>query len=125
MPEEVLFPGALYADCAAVKLQVKIPEDMKEKDRQARIEAAKQKREKGKGKMKEGVALDEEVIDIADDGEYGGELAGRLVWEEYEGALKVWEKENPAKAEEPKREEPKKEEIHVTREQDEDGASVY
>jgi hypothetical protein len=114
MLEEVLLPGALYADCAAVKLQVKIPEEMKEKDREARIEAAKQKRESaknGKGKMREGAALDEEVIDIADDGEYGGELAGRLVWEEYEGALKLWEKENPAKAEEPK-----KEEIHVTRE---------
>jgi hypothetical protein len=82
MPEEVLFPGALYADCAAVKLQVKIPEDMKEKDRETRIEAAKKKREKGKAKVREGVALDEEVIDIADDGEYGGELAGRLVWEE-------------------------------------------
>lgn len=119
MPEEVLLPGALYADCAAVKLQVKIPEDMKEKDREA---AAKQKREnaKGKGKVREGATLDEEVIDIVDDGEYGGELAGRLVWEEYEGALKVWEKENPAKAEEPK-----KEEIHVTREQDGDEASVY
>ena len=123
IPEEVLLPGALYADCAAVKVQVKIPEDMKEKDREARIEAAKQKREsakKGKGKVKEGVPLDEEVVDIADDGEYGGELAGRLVWEEYEGALKVWEKENPAKAEEPK-----KEEIPVTQEQDGDEASVY
>lgn len=123
MPEEVLLPGALYADCAAVKLQVKIPEDMKEKDREARIETAKQKREnakKGKGKVREGVALDEQVVDIADDGEYGGELAGRLVWEEYEGALKVWEKENP-----PKAEEPQKEEIHITQEQGGDGASVY
>ncbi|KAG2015123.1 hypothetical protein CC2G_008418 [Coprinopsis cinerea AmutBmut pab1-1] len=31
-----------------------------------------------------------------DDGEYGGEVAGRLVWEAYEDALKVWEKSCPA-----------------------------
>jgi hypothetical protein len=36
-----------------------------------------------------------EVIDLPDDGEYGGELAGRLVWEAYEANLKVWERENP------------------------------
>jgi len=124
IPEEVLLPGALYADCAAVKLMVKIPEDVKEKDRKAQMEEAKQKHEKvkGKGKMKEGVPMNEEVVGIADDGEYGGELAGRLVWEEYESALKVWEKENPAKAEEPKEEE---EEVHVSPEQDGDEASVY
>jgi len=123
IPEEVLLPGALYADCAAVKLKVKIPEDVKEKDRKAQMEEAKQKREnvKGKGKMKEGVPMNEEVVDIADDDEYGGEMAGRLVWEEYEGALKVWEKENPAKAEEPK----EVEEVYVSPEQDGDGASVY
>jgi hypothetical protein len=35
-------------------------------------------------------------LDIVDDGEYGGELAGRLVWESYEQALKIWEKDTPA-----------------------------
>jgi hypothetical protein len=42
----------------------------------------------------------EEVIELPDDGEYGGELAGRLVWEAYEAGLKVWEKENPRPVEE-------------------------
>ena len=35
-------------------------------------------------------------MEIPDDGDYGGEVAGRLVWEAYKEALKVWEKENPA-----------------------------
>ena len=42
----------------------------------------------------------EEVIELPDDGEYGGELAGRLVWEAYEAGLKVWESENPRPVEE-------------------------
>ncbi|KDR85700.1 hypothetical protein GALMADRAFT_234723 [Galerina marginata CBS 339.88] len=92
MPEEVLLPGALYADCAAVHLGVKVPEEIREQDREAQAEAA---RAKARAKGKNTKELKEEVLDIADDGPYGGELAGRLVWEEYEGALKVWEAENP------------------------------
>ncbi|KAF8910105.1 hypothetical protein CPB84DRAFT_1764622 [Gymnopilus junonius] len=91
MLEEVLLPGALYADCSAVKLT--------EKDRQMQAEAAKAK---AKGKKEDQGSLEEEVLDIVDDGEYGGELAGRLIWEEYEVALKVWEKENPGKVQEEK-----------------------
>jgi hypothetical protein len=57
---ELLKPGALYANCATIKLDVPIPDhDLKE-----------------------------------DDGEYGGEMAGRLVWEAYEAGLKLWEKDN-------------------------------
>ena len=47
----------------------------------------------------------EEVLEISDDGHYGGEVAGRLVWEEYKESLKVWEKENPASQEDVKWEE--------------------
>ena len=47
----------------------------------------------------------EEVIELPDDGEYGGELAGRLVWEAYEAGLKVWESENPRPVEEEEEEE--------------------
>ena len=101
MPEEVLLPGALYADCAAVKINVKIPDEVRERDRQIQAEAAKA-RANGKGKKKEQGSGKDEVLDLVDDGEYGGELAGRLVWEEYEAALKNWEKENPGKVEEQK-----------------------
>ena len=47
----------------------------------------------------------EEVIELPDDDEYGGELAGRLVWEAYEAGLKVWESENPRPVEEEEEEE--------------------
>lgn len=32
---------------------------------------------------------------LPDDGELGGEVAGRLVWESFETAMKEWEKANP------------------------------
>ncbi len=103
---EMLLPGALYAECAVVKLNVKITPEMKEEDKKYREEAAL-KREKdatkaGKGKSTEESSLSEEVLDIPDDGEYGGELAGRLAWEGYEAALKIWEEQNPRPVEEGK-----------------------
>ncbi|KAF8971691.1 hypothetical protein BDZ97DRAFT_1138247 [Flammula alnicola] len=52
MPEEVLLPGALYADCAAVKLKVNIPEEMKEKDLQERKEAALNKKKNARRTIK-------------------------------------------------------------------------
>jgi len=79
LPEEVLRPGALYAECAMVQLKINLPQDAIDADK------------KTKGKA----PLTEEVLDIVDDGEYGGELAGRLVWESYEQALKIWEKDTP------------------------------
>ncbi|KAG6816743.1 hypothetical protein H0H87_003332 [Tephrocybe sp. NHM501043] len=85
MPEEVLKPGALYAECAAVRLNVPKPPDP------LASEGISQKEEKGKGKS----GLREEVIEVVDDGEYGGEVMGRLVWEAYEEALKAWEEANP------------------------------
>ncbi|KAF8883242.1 hypothetical protein BD779DRAFT_643675 [Infundibulicybe gibba] len=77
-PVEALKPGALYADCAVVNLNIPPPPagDIKTDT-------------KGKGKQ-------EEMMEIPDDGEFGGELMGRLVWEAYEDALKAWEKANPA-----------------------------
>lgn len=90
MPEEVLKPGALYADCAVVRLKVPLPSSAGEQP------ASEQKNAKhtiGKGKSK-GSAV-EEVLEIPDDGEFGGEVTGRLVWEAYEEALKGWEKTHP------------------------------
>jgi hypothetical protein len=68
--EEALKPGALYSDCAIVDLKVPSPPDPLPKDGD-------------EGKV------------IEDDGEMGGEVAGRLVWEEFEIGLKAWEKVNP------------------------------
>lgn len=96
MPEEVLVPGALYADCAVVvNLSVKLDNsDIQQMHKNDGVEksAAGTSTNKEKGR--------EEVIELPDDGEYGGELAGRLVWEAYEACLKVWEKENPRPVEE-------------------------
>ena len=77
-PEEVLKPGALYSECAAVRLQVTLPESIT----------------KEHGAM-EGNASDKEVKTLVDDGELGGELAGRLVWESFEKELKNWEADAP------------------------------
>lgn len=82
MPEEVLKPGALYADCAVVRLKVPLPP------------SAVEQRASEKETVNDGETA-AEVLDIQDDGEFGGELMGRLVWEAYEEALKDWEKANP------------------------------
>ncbi|KAG6889536.1 hypothetical protein C0992_004795 [Termitomyces sp. T32_za158] len=89
MPEEVLKPGALYAECAVVRLAVPTPSDTRMSE-----ENSEENSQKGKGK--EGL---QEVLEIPDDGEYGGEVMGRLVWEAYEDALKAWELANPPKKE--------------------------
>jgi hypothetical protein len=78
---ELLKPGALYSDCAVVHLKMKPPEPRP---------SAK---EKGKGSD----VQDNDELSLPDDGELGGELAGRLVWEAFEEALKTWELENPPK----------------------------
>ncbi|KAF8154239.1 hypothetical protein B0H34DRAFT_721082 [Crassisporium funariophilum] len=88
MPEEVLRPGALYTECAVVKLNVKLAQEVIDAEAAASLSRAK-----GKGKKS---SEQEKDMDLPDDGEYGGELAGRLVWEEFERGLKVWEEENPA-----------------------------
>jgi hypothetical protein len=68
--EEALKPGALYSDCAVVNLKVPSPPDPLPKERD-------------EGKV------------LEDDGELGGEVAGRLVWEGLEIGLKAWERANP------------------------------
>ncbi|KAJ7165674.1 hypothetical protein C8R43DRAFT_216524 [Mycena crocata] len=91
-PEEVLKPGALYSECAVVRLKLAVP--------QAEIDAEAAANEKAKKEAKKGKSKGEEVLEVPDDGELGGELAGRLVWESYEAGLKAWEKAHPAPSEE-------------------------
>jgi hypothetical protein len=76
---EVVKPGALYRECSVVTLKVaSLPEapatiPNREDEMKRKPSAA------GKGK------------DSKDDGEYGGEGVGRVVWEWYETRLKAWE----------------------------------
>jgi hypothetical protein len=92
MPEEVLKPGALYADCAVVRLKVPLPSSASEQLASEKRNAKHADGEKGKSRGN----LAEEALEIPDDGEFGGEVTGRLVWEAYEEALKGWEKTLPA-----------------------------
>ncbi|KAF9445935.1 hypothetical protein P691DRAFT_734164 [Macrolepiota fuliginosa MF-IS2] len=87
--EELLKPGALYAECAIVRLDLAVPAPPLPEDK-----TADSTKGKGKEKEKGGKGLKEEVLQIEDDGEYGGEIAGRMVWEAYEAALKVWERDS-------------------------------
>ncbi|KAK7691962.1 hypothetical protein QCA50_005367 [Cerrena zonata] len=80
-PEEVLKPGALYRECSIVTLQIPpLPSDFV----QAKEDEEKKRRASKKTK-------DEDVVELDDDGEFGGEIIGRTVWEWYEMKLKEWE----------------------------------
>ncbi|TFK26892.1 hypothetical protein FA15DRAFT_692883 [Coprinopsis marcescibilis] len=95
-PSEVLKPGALYAECAVVRLRVPVPTqeqvDASISTSSATSSTASKPKQTQKPKEKQKL---KEVLQLDDDGEYGGEVAGRLVWEAYEDALKVWERSCP------------------------------
>ncbi|TFK45165.1 hypothetical protein BDQ12DRAFT_708903 [Crucibulum laeve] len=93
MPEEVLKPGALYAECAVVMVRVPVPADPSASTPSEPTPAPSEKAKKAKGKDNDKAA--EEPLPLSQDDEYGGELVGRLVWEAYEGALKEWEAADP------------------------------
>lgn len=86
---EVLKPGALYSDCSVVRVT---PRARPPKEAPSRDEGEGKTREKGKQADKPG----DESGPLPDDGEIGGEPLGREVWENFEAALRVWEKSNPA-----------------------------
>ncbi|KAI0700972.1 hypothetical protein C8T65DRAFT_709564 [Cerioporus squamosus] len=75
---EVLKPGALYRECAVVQLEVPRPP--------APAPAPGTKEKKGKEREER-----EEPSVLEDDGDFGGEVVGRAVWEWYEARLKEWE----------------------------------
>ena len=92
--EEVIKPGALYRECAVVNVRLPpLPAPPKEQ------EDAKEKAKGKKGKEKE----KEDFVELEDDGELGGELLGRMVWEWYESRLKEWEAKEKAALDEEKR----------------------
>lgn len=80
---EVLKPGALYRECSVVMLPVLPLPPANPVDEKGKKVEDKQKREKSSSQ--------EDLLDIEDDGEYGGEGVGRLVWEWFENHLKMWE----------------------------------
>lgn len=66
-------PGALYADCSVVRLNLR-----------KRIEKRVVDEKKQEPQPEENQSVD--------DGEYGGEDMGRLIWESFEASLKAREK---------------------------------
>ncbi|KAI0046462.1 hypothetical protein FA95DRAFT_1560111 [Auriscalpium vulgare] len=82
--EEVLKPGALYAECAVVRVNVPPAPVPPENDIDPEPSA------KGKEKAKAEDAPPGQTS-RPDDGELGGEVLGTLIWDEYESELKVWE----------------------------------
>lgn len=86
---EVLKPGALYADCSVVRVTPR-----GQQPKQIPSNDGQEKTAKGKGKRTD--KLDDESGTLPDDGEMGGEPLGRQVWENFEAALRIWEKSSPA-----------------------------
>ena len=86
---EVLKPGALYADCSVVRVTpgAHPSKQTPSKDGQGKVAMEKGK-QTDKAEGKSGI--------LPDDGEMGGESLGRQVWENFEAALRAWEKSNPA-----------------------------
>lgn len=105
LPEEVLKPGALYRECSVVTLKLPSLPPNTETDGEGREESSEkdegQRKENTKGKEKEkaGPGNLKPAFELDDDGEYGGEAVGRLVWEWYEARLKEWEAREKVKVE--------------------------
>ena len=74
-PEEVLKPGALYAECAVVPIHIPA----------SSIPRAAGGPEEDKGKKRS------DGDSQPDDGELGGVALGMQVWDDYERELKVWD----------------------------------
>ena len=86
---EVLKPGALYADCSVVKITPRAQKPTQTTSRDGKNKTAK-------GKETQTDNTENKSGNLPDDGEMGGEPLGRQVWENFEAAVRVWEKSNPA-----------------------------
>jgi hypothetical protein len=76
-PEEVLKPGALYAECAVAPMRIL---------KTTVAPAAEEKTDAGGDEKTPGGGTT-----APDDGELGGIALGMEVWDDYERELKVWE----------------------------------
>ncbi|KAI0302324.1 hypothetical protein B0F90DRAFT_1836626 [Multifurca ochricompacta] len=87
-PEEVLKPGALYAECAVAVVPIGIPvSSLPSVEVEERSdENAKESRRSLGGNLTR-----------PDDGELGGVALGMQVWDDYERELKIWEAEEKAR----------------------------
>jgi hypothetical protein len=79
-PEEVLKPGALYAECAVVPVRIQVTSILLAKDTAG-------------GSKDEATPGGDETR--PDDGELGGVALGMRVWDNYEQDLKAWEAAPP------------------------------
>ncbi|KAF7797126.1 hypothetical protein EIP86_008318 [Pleurotus ostreatoroseus] len=84
---EVVKPGALYRECSVVSISVPPLPTVADGDTKANQQRTAKDDLKKKGPS---TGLGEELV-IEEDGEYGGESMGRVVWEWYEKKLKAWE----------------------------------
>lgn len=80
-PEEVLKPGAIYAECAVAPIRIPV----------ALAPPAEEIDGGGNGKTPDSGTAQR------DDGELGGMALGMQVWDDYERELKVWEAAEAAK----------------------------
>ncbi|KAH9006199.1 hypothetical protein EDB86DRAFT_2872290 [Lactarius hatsudake] len=83
-PEEVLKPGALYAECAVVSVHIPA----------SSIPRARERSEEDKGKKRS-----DGDSPPPDDGELGGVALGMQVWDDYERELKTWDTATATEAE--------------------------
>jgi hypothetical protein len=105
LPDEALKPGALYAECAVVRVNVpKPPSDTKGGESTTTTtntttkEKQKDEKKDEKGKSKEKATPEkagDDMPTMAEDNEMGGVVVGTLVWECFERGLKVWEASEP------------------------------
>ena len=77
-PEEVLKPGALYAECAVVPVHIPASSIPRAGGRSEEDKDKEQKHSDGDSPQ-------------PDDGELGGVALGMQVWDDYERELKVWD----------------------------------
>ncbi|EIN06399.1 hypothetical protein PUNSTDRAFT_89954 [Punctularia strigosozonata HHB-11173 SS5] len=100
--EEILKPGALYADCSVVRVQVPTPPTTDDPSADAPSSdptpAPAPTTAPEKPTSDSNVDPKSGLQSIPDDHEYGGELVGRLTWESFEQQLRDWERTNPEPA---------------------------
>lgn len=92
--DEVLKPGALYAECAVVNVKLTPPPIVDDSTDEAPDEKNGREATTGKGKGKKEETVDDVPV-MPEDHDMGGVVVGTMVWEAYETSLKEWEAAEP------------------------------